>query len=59
MIPLLLVAAIWYLVLTSLLSVGQFYVERHYAKGALRVLPLTPVQKLRGAASRLRVRGTT
>lgn len=58
-IPLLLVAAIWYLVLTSLLSIGQFYLERHYAKGALRVLEPTPLQKLRGAATRLRVRGTT
>jgi polar amino acid transport system permease protein len=32
-IPLLLVATIWYIVLTSLLSVGQYYVERHYARG--------------------------
>ncbi|MFI9025105.1 amino acid ABC transporter permease [Streptomyces sp. NPDC053560] len=33
-IPLLLVATIWYVVVTSVLSVGQFYVERHYARGA-------------------------
>lgn len=32
-IPLLIVAAIWYLAITSLLMVGQFYVERHYGKG--------------------------
>ncbi|WP_413875627.1 amino acid ABC transporter permease [Albidovulum sp.] len=32
-IPLLIVASIWYLVLTTILSVGQFYVERHFARG--------------------------
>ncbi|WP_327174958.1 amino acid ABC transporter permease [Streptomyces sp. NBC_01335] len=32
-IPLLLVATIWYVVVTSLLSVGQHYVERYYARG--------------------------
>ncbi|MER5945866.1 amino acid ABC transporter permease [Streptomyces sp. NPDC001904] len=35
-IPLLLVATIWYIVVTSLLSVGQYYVERHYARGTQR-----------------------
>ncbi|MFD0028518.1 amino acid ABC transporter permease [Streptomyces sp. NPDC055059] len=33
-IPMLLVATIWYVVVTSLLSAGQFYVERHYARGS-------------------------
>ena len=32
-IPLLLVATIWYVILTTVLSIGQFYVERHYARG--------------------------
>ena len=32
-IPLLLVATLWYVAITSLLSVGQYYVERHYARG--------------------------
>jgi polar amino acid transport system permease protein len=32
--PLLIVATIWYIVLTTVLSVGQYYVERHYARGA-------------------------
>jgi polar amino acid transport system permease protein len=32
-IPLLTVAAIWYLVLTSLLSIGQSYIERYYGRG--------------------------
>ncbi|MFF1260054.1 amino acid ABC transporter permease [Streptomyces sp. NPDC058321] len=35
-IPMLLVATIWYVVVTSLLSAGQFYVERHYARGSER-----------------------
>ena len=30
-IPLLIVASIWYLFLTSVLSVGQYYLERYYA----------------------------
>jgi polar amino acid transport system permease protein len=34
--PLLLVATIWYVALTSVLSVGQYYVERHYARGTRR-----------------------
>jgi polar amino acid transport system permease protein len=47
-IPLLLVATIWYVVVTSVLSVAQYYVERHYARGAARALPPTPWQRLKG-----------
>ncbi|MFJ6809182.1 amino acid ABC transporter permease [Streptomyces anulatus] len=32
-IPLLLVATVWYAVVTTLLSIGQRYVERYYARG--------------------------
>ncbi len=32
-IPLLMVATLWYAVVTSLLGIGQHYVERHYARG--------------------------
>jgi polar amino acid transport system permease protein len=32
-IPLLLVACFWYLVFTTLLSIGQYFVERHYGRG--------------------------
>jgi polar amino acid transport system permease protein len=35
-IPLLLVATLWYVILTTLLSVGQFFVERYYARGSNR-----------------------
>ena len=45
-VPLLMVATVWYIVLTTVLSIVQYYVERHYAKGAVRTLPLTPWQKL-------------
>jgi polar amino acid transport system permease protein len=45
-IPLLIVASLWYLVITTVLSVGQFYVERRYARGQ-RNVPLTPLQQLK------------
>jgi polar amino acid transport system permease protein len=32
-IPLLIVAAIWYLAITAILSVAQHFIERHYARG--------------------------
>ena len=32
-LELLLVASIWYIAMTSVLSVGQFYLERHYSRG--------------------------
>ncbi|MCU1644427.1 MAG: putative glutamine transport system permease protein GlnP [Nocardia sp.] len=37
-IPLLLVAATWYLIITSVLMVGQFYLERYYSRGTSRKL---------------------
>ncbi|MEU7056042.1 amino acid ABC transporter permease [Streptomyces sp. NPDC046197] len=55
-VPLLLVVTVWYLILTSIVSVIQFYVERHYARGATRGLPPTPLQKLRTGLSDLRAR---
>lgn len=48
-VPLLIVATVWYVILTSVLSVVQFYVERHYSRGALRTLPPTPLQRVRNA----------
>jgi polar amino acid transport system permease protein len=55
-VPLLLVATAWYLILTSVVSVVQFYVERYYSRGALRSLPPTPLQKVRTGLRDLRVR---
>jgi polar amino acid transport system permease protein len=48
-VPLLIVATAWYVVLTSVISVVQYYVERRYARGAVRTLPPTPWQRLRRA----------
>ena len=43
-IELLIVAAIWYLVVTALATAGQFYVERYFTQGD-RNRALTPIQK--------------
>src|SRR5690349_14814027 len=37
-IPLLIVAAFWYLVITSVLMLGQYFVEKHYGKGVDNVM---------------------
>ena len=46
-IQLLIVASIWYLIVTTVLSFGQYYVERYFGRGASRELPDTPLQRLR------------
>ncbi|PPK60598.1 amino acid ABC transporter permease [Actinokineospora auranticolor] len=46
-IPLLMVGTVWYVILTSLLSVAQYYLERHFSRGALRTVPATPAQRFR------------
>ncbi len=46
-IPLLITASIWYLVCTSVLYVGQYYLERHYGRGSSREEALTTVQRMR------------
>ncbi len=46
-IPLLIVACIWYLVVTSILYVGQSFIERHYARGATRNAPTSFLDSLR------------
>jgi polar amino acid transport system permease protein len=53
-VPLLICASIWYLAATSILMVGQYYLERHYARGSQRQLPPTPLQKLRMRLAGLR-----
>ena len=47
-VPLLIVAAIWYLTMTSVLMVGQFYLERHFARGSTRNVAPTLLQRFRG-----------
>jgi len=46
-IPLLIVASLWYLAVTSVLYVGQYYLERHYGRGATREQALSPLHRLR------------
>jgi polar amino acid transport system permease protein len=48
-VELLFTVALWYLLLTSVFSVGQFYLERRFARGSSRTLPPTPLQRLRTA----------
>lgn len=52
-VPLLLVATVWYTIFTSALSILQYYIERHFARGTARELPPTPVQRLRQAVAAL------
>ncbi|MDO9395960.1 MAG: amino acid ABC transporter permease [Herbiconiux sp.] len=60
-IPLLVVATIWYLILTSAISIVQYYIERFYARGSVRELPLTPLQRVRRTLAGIRstTRGNT
>ncbi|HKU11225.1 amino acid ABC transporter permease [Sinomonas sp.] len=58
-IPLLIVASIWYLIVTSVLSIIQYYIERHYAKGGRRALPPTPWEKLKRSVAKLMPPQTT
>jgi polar amino acid transport system permease protein len=46
-VPLLVVASFWYLAITSVASIGQYYVERRFGRGRARDLPETPMQRLR------------
>ncbi|GEE02751.1 putative amino acid ABC transporter, permease protein [Gordonia spumicola] len=46
-IPLLLVATVWYIILTTILSIGQYFVERHYTKGRRRRPPSSFAQVFR------------
>lgn len=48
-IPLLMVAATWYLVITSIFMVGQHYLERHFDRGATRELTARQLASLADA----------
>ena len=45
-IPLLLVASIWYLLATSVLSVGQYYIERRFGRSTAHLTQPTVVSRL-------------
>ncbi len=55
-IPLLIMASLWYLIMTTVLTVGQYYVERYYARGTSYSLPPTPFQRLRRSLAPRRFR---
>lgn len=48
-VPMLLVAATWYLAVTSLLMVGQHFLEKHFEKGATRQLTARQLASLADA----------
>ncbi|MGC0211822.1 amino acid ABC transporter permease [Streptomyces levis] len=55
-VPLLMVATVWYLVLTSLLSAVQYHVERRLSRGALRTPPQAALRRARAAVRKYTVR---
>ncbi len=46
-VELLIVISVWYLTMTSILSIPQYYLERRFGRGSTRNLPPTPFQKVR------------
>jgi polar amino acid transport system permease protein len=46
-VEILIVVSFWYLLFTSVLTVGQYYIERYFARGSQRELPPTPYQYFR------------
>ena len=47
-IPLLMVATVWYLIIMTVLSIAQYYIERYFSKGALRNPQPLPFQAFFG-----------
>ena len=52
-----LVASTWYLAITSVLMVGQYFLERHYAKGSSRTMTARQLRALANARVELRDEG--
>ncbi|HEX3784067.1 MAG TPA: amino acid ABC transporter permease [Pseudonocardiaceae bacterium] len=48
-IPLLMVGTVWYVILTSILSVVQYYLERYFSRGAAHALPPTLFGRFRAS----------
>ncbi|WP_125616866.1 amino acid ABC transporter permease [Specibacter cremeus] len=42
-IPLLIAASLWYLLVTSVLSTGQYFIERHYNRGSVKIVRAGPI----------------
>lgn len=58
-VELLVVASAWYLIMTSILSIPQYYLERRYGRGAQRELPPTPIQQLKAGVGHLQARAAS
>ena len=56
-IPLLLVAAVWYLAITSVLMIGQHYLERHFSRGISRKLTTRQLDALAKAQAAAKAGG--
>lgn len=46
-VPLLLVASIWYIIVTTVFSAGQAYLERRFSRGTSRSVPPSAAERLR------------
>jgi polar amino acid transport system permease protein len=42
-IPLLITVSLWYLLVTTVLSIGQYFIERHFKRGDRRILERSPL----------------
>jgi polar amino acid transport system permease protein len=51
-IQLLIVASIWYLIMTSVLTIGQYYLERRFGRGTSQGMSATLFQRLRRSHGR-------
>lgn len=50
-IPLLIVASLWYLLMTSVTSFGQYHLEKHFGRGATRNAPVSLYERISRSAS--------
>jgi len=55
-IPLLMVASLWYLTMTTVLSIGQYFIEKRFARGTTRH---QRVSALRSAWGLIRKKGNS
>jgi polar amino acid transport system permease protein len=53
-VEMLFLASVWYLILTTVFSIGQYYLERRFARGSTRNLPPTPFQRVKANLGSLR-----
>ncbi|OYO19056.1 ABC transporter permease [Enemella evansiae] len=53
-IPLLIVASLWYLVFTTVLGIGQHYIERHFGRGSTTLVARTRKRRNRSVEGKAR-----